>query len=256
MNYRVESLHPIRRLVAEQMTIARKRNTIHGLFELDISLLKEKISEHRKNGHVFSFSAYIMFCFGKALEAHRELLDMRWGKKKKVSFEQVDLFTIVERREKGQKSVPVGLIIRNLGGKSLDEINTELRSAQKADPLSLEGVAARRRIMNYPGFIRRIVLWYIHKNPVLFVKHYGNAGVSSLHFFSDKRSWFGIPLIAVPVCLMPAGTYKKLIMIDGQTVEREFTSFTLSLNHDLNDGSPGVRFAKDFADKVENAFGL
>ncbi len=256
MNYLQQELHPIRNLVAEQMSLARATNSIHGLFELDITLLLEKIQAHRKQGRVFSYSGYLIYCLAQCLQEHPEMLDMRRGTKHRIRFQQVDLFTIVERPQKGGASIPMAVILRDCGNKTLDEITAELRAAKKADPLTLEGVKERRRLLKLPSWLRRIVLKRIHKDPLRFVQYYGNAGFSSLHFFSDQRIWFGVPLSASPITLVPAGTYKKVVKRGSEFVERDYGSFTFTVNHDLTDGSPSVRFARDFAFKVENAYGL
>lgn len=256
MNYTVQSLHPLRSIVRDVMNEASKRNNIHGFFELDITLLKQKITEHRKAGHVFSYSAYLMYCLGQTLRDNMEMLDMAHGRNKYVRFNQIDLFTVVERKVKGDKSIPVGLIIRDLGSKDLDEINQTLRHAQKANPLELESVKERRDLLKYPSWIRSWMIRRIHNRPNLFVKYFGNVGLSSLNFFTDQRVWYGLPLVAEPLFLLPSASFKKLVMIDGQVVERDFASFTISVNHDMNDGSPSVRFVKELAEKIEGAFGL
>ncbi|TNE80471.1 MAG: hypothetical protein EP332_07600 [Bacteroidetes bacterium] len=256
MNYQQLELHPIRNLVAEQMSLARQTNNIHSLFELDITFLLEKIKEHRRQGHVFSYSTYLMFCLAHSLQEFPEMLDMRLGTKHRIRFTQVDLMTIVERKQKGQASVPMGYIIRDCGRKSLDEITAEIRHAQKINPLDIEGVRERRKLLKLPTFLRKWMLRRIHKDPRKFVQYYGNVSLSSLHMADNNRFWFGIPLSASPLCVVPAGVYKKVVKRDGQFVERDFASFSMTINHDLSDGSPSLRFGKVFADKIENAFGL
>lgn len=254
--YTLTSLHPVRRLIIDQMDFAVKRHNIHGTFEVDISFTKEKLKQLRKKGEVYSFTAYIIFCLAQVLENNKGVLAMRWKRYQSVCFDEVDINTIIEKRLNKDTSLPISLIIRDAGKKSLAEINTELREAQKKDPLQIEGVKERRRMIAYPGFIRRFLLWRIHRNPFLQKKYYGTAAVTSLNFFSGNKVWHGIPLVACPVCLLPAGTFKKVVMENGSPVERDFCSFTFTINHDVIDGSPATRFATEFIEKLESAYGL
>lgn len=255
-NYTTYKLHPVRKLIIDQMDFAKKRHNIHGTFELDITLAKQKIKSFQKEGKVYSFTAYLIFCFAQVLEANKEVLAMRWKNYQAVCFDEVDINTIIEKRIHKTLSLPISLIIRDAGKKSLDEINTELREARKKDPLEIEGVKERRKLISYPGFIRRFKLWQIHRNPFKLKKYYGTAAVSSLNLFTENSTWHGLPLVACPVCLLPAGRYKKVVMEQGVPVEKDYCAFTLTLNHDIMDGAPATRFANDFAQKIQSGYGL
>lgn len=253
--YRTLPWPPVRNLIREQMDIAAERHNIHGLFDLDITLLTQQLKEKRKEGAIYSFTACMLYYLAQTLNTQKELLAMKWGNKR-ILFEDIDLLTIVERKMKEGPSVPVALIIRAANKKSLDELNSELRKAQKQPILEIEGVAERRKLLRFPSFIRRFLLWRIHRNPFLFKKYYGNAAVTSLNFFSGSRTWYGIPLTASPVCLLPGGSFKKVVMQNGIPVERDFCTFTISIDHDGIDGGPATRFVRAFAEMVEGAYGL
>ncbi len=254
--YTTYKLHPVRKLIIDQMDFANKRHNIHGTFELDITLAKQRLKALQKEGKVYSFTAYLIFCLVQVLDANKGVLAMRKRRYQAVCFDEIDINTLIEKRINKELSIPISLIIRDAGRKSLDEINTELREARKKDPLDIEGVKERRRLIAYPGFIRRFKLWQIHRNPFKMKKYYGTAAVSSLNLFSENSTWHGIPLVATPVCLLPAGRYKKLVMEGGIPVEKDYCSFTLTLNHDIMDGAPATRLASDFAQKIQSAYGL
>ncbi len=110
--------------------------------------------------------------------------------------------------------------------------------------------------MRYPAFIRRIIFRRISRNPFLFKKYYGVAAVSSLSTVTGHRSWWGIPITAAPVCLMPTGLYKKVVLENGVAVEHDFISITMSMNHDIIDGAPATRFGKELVERLENGYGI
>jgi len=254
--YTITPLHPVRKLIIDQMDFAMKRHNIHATFDVDITLINTKLKELRRERKVYSFTAYLIFCLAQVLENNKSILAMRWKRYQSVCFDEVDINTIIEKRINKETSIPISLIIRDAGKKSLMDINSELREAQKKNPLDIEGVKERRRLIAYPGFIRRFLLKQIHSNPFKQKKYYGTAAVTSLNFLSGNKVWHGIPLVACPLCLLPAGTFKRVVMENGVPVEKDFCSFTFTINHDIIDGSPATRFAAQFVEKLENAYGL
>lgn len=243
--------------MVEHFEVSSKTHTIHALIETDVTFLKETLGKkQRLSGKGLSIQAYIIFLFAHLLSKHKGLIAFRKGRTKLVVFDEVDIFTVVERRSKGQKSIPVGAILRDAGSKCFEEINDLLRNYQKADPLEIPGVKERRELLKYPSFIRKRIFRYIDRNPFLFKKYYGTAAVSSLSFSFGNRAWWGIPISAAPLMLMPSGFYKKVVMEQGVPVEKQFMSLTVSMNHDTIDGAPAQRFLKEFVEKFENAYGL
>jgi pyruvate/2-oxoglutarate dehydrogenase complex dihydrolipoamide acyltransferase (E2) component len=45
-------------------------------------------------------------------------------------------------------------------------------------------------------------------------------------------------------------------VVDGHIAIREYLSLTISLNHDLIDGSPAARFTQRVKDLIESGYGL
>lgn len=247
----------IRNLMTEHFEISSKAHTIHALFETDITYLSALIKTRQKElGKGLSINAYIIYLLAQELNQNRQMLTFRYGKRKMVIFDEIDIFTVVERRFKNGSSVPLGTIIRNAAAKSFLEINDLLRHYQKATPQEIPGVNERRKLLKYPGFIRRWFFRRIDKNPFLFKKYCGTAAVSSLSIDMGTRAWWGIPISASPICIMPSGFYKRVVMENGIPVEKKFMSMTASLNHDIIDGAPAKRFINTFVQKLESAYGL
>jgi pyruvate/2-oxoglutarate dehydrogenase complex dihydrolipoamide acyltransferase (E2) component len=256
-NFTTHPWPPVRNLLVDLFNESAKVHTIHALFEADVFLLMQKLKKKQQEKRQgISINAFIIYSLARSLAENPEMTAMRWGKKKLLIFDEIDILTIVERRIKGQQSIPVGVVIKNAGNKTFDEMNELLRSYQKADITGLPSVKERRKLLSYPAFIRRWMIRRISNDPFLFKKYYGNAAVSSLSISSGNRAWWGIPMTASTLCLMPAGIYKKVVMQDGVPVERDFMSFTFSFNHDVIDGAPASRFARDFMKRFEEGHGL
>ena len=54
--------------------MGRQKHTIHGLVEFDITQPREKIRQYRQNtGEALSFSAFFLYCLGKAIDEDRQM---------------------------------------------------------------------------------------------------------------------------------------------------------------------------------------
>lgn len=256
-NHTIHDWPEIRNLITDNLTIAAAKPIIYSLFELDLTILKKALKEkQRELNKGLSLNAYIVFLLAHLLHNNKGFLYHRYGKKKTIVFDEVDILTIVERRIKGQQSVPVAAIVRNAAGKTFYEINDILRAYQKTDPLEIPGVRERRQLLKYPSFIRRFLMKRIVNNPFLNKRYYGDVSVSSLSMNSNNRAWWGIPIGTNPLTIMPSGISKKVTLENGQPVEKEFLSMTVAMNHEIIDGAPAQRFFHDFALKFEQAYGL
>lgn len=256
-SHQVVSWPPVRNLIAEHLAQASKKNMIHSLFEVDVTEVLKKLKVlQRKEGKGYSFNAYLIYIFAESLNTQKELLAMRKGRRKLVVFDEIDIFVVVERKVKNQQSVPLGAIIRNAGAMTFEEINHWLRHYQKADPMDIPGIKERRALLQYPSFLRKIMFRRIDRNPFLQKKYYGTAGCSALTTPSGYSTWWGIPITASPVTLMPTSLHKKVIMNKSQPEERDFLGISVTLNHDTIDGNPAKRFFYEFANKLESGYGL
>ena len=63
-----------RQLMVDGGQLGLKKHTIHGLVEIDITNARQAIREHRKQtGEALSFSAFFLYCLGKAIEENKEM---------------------------------------------------------------------------------------------------------------------------------------------------------------------------------------
>jgi pyruvate/2-oxoglutarate dehydrogenase complex dihydrolipoamide acyltransferase (E2) component len=69
--------------------------------------------------------------------------------------------------------------------------------------------------------------------------------VSSMGMFTSGAS-VGVPITPMTLSLCIGSIEKKLALLDGQVVEREALHLNISIDHDIVDGAPLVRFAERF----------
>ena len=73
----------------------------------------------------FSFTAFIIACLGKAIDEHKAVQAFRKGSKRLILFEEVDVYTLIERDVAGQRQ-PMPYIARAANRKTLREILHEI----------------------------------------------------------------------------------------------------------------------------------
>jgi len=107
------------------------------------------------------------------------------------------------------------------------------------------------RFVLLPGFIRRLFLWVLFKNPQLVKEYYGTVLVSSVGMFGTGSGW-GIPVPNHSLQLTLGGIGEKPGVVDHQIEVRKYMSVTVSFDHDVIDGAPAARFMQRMKKLIEN----
>jgi pyruvate/2-oxoglutarate dehydrogenase complex dihydrolipoamide acyltransferase (E2) component len=252
-------IHPFpleRRVIADTVRMARRKNTMVGLFEVNVTQTRQAIRAYRKRtGEGLSFTAFVISCLGKAVEQHKEVHGIlnRWNQM--VVFDDVDIATMIEVDFEGQK-FPLTHVIRAANRRSLREIHDEIRGIQ-ADPEALLH-AANTPFMRYflllPAFLRDVFYRVLLSSPKLMKRTIGTVQLSTVGMFG-RAGWVISPPI-YNLCLMLGGVAEKPIVVDGQVTSQQMMSVTLYLNHDIVDGAPAARFTRRLVELIENGYGL
>lgn len=96
----------IRRLMVDGGRMGRKKHTIHGLVEVDVTCARQLRREHRaRTGEAVSFTAFILYCLGKAVETNKHVQAYRSWRDQLVIFDDVDVNTMFEVEVGGRKTV-------------------------------------------------------------------------------------------------------------------------------------------------------
>ena len=175
-------------------------------------------------------------------------------------FPTIDLNVAVERVVQGQR-VPLPVVIRDTGGKTIGQISAELRRAQE-EPLSEQIVlgAGRARLSErmyglLPAWLRRLLLRRILLRPESFRTLLGTVSVTSVGMFGQVNGWF-LPLGMTPLVVGLGAVTRKPWARKNSIQLREILHLSLLLDHDVVDGAPMARFVARFSGLLEQAWGL
>ena len=254
-DYQVVPYPKMRRLEAIAYRSVQHKPMIHGLIEVDVTRARAFLREYKANtGESLSFTAFLIACLAKAVDEHKAVQAYRKGSKHLILFEEVDVYTPIERDMAGQKQV-LPSIIRAANRKTVREIHREIRAAQ------VQGVTKdSMRFQSLPTLLFKPYLWIFtwrgRTHPRLWKKNAGTVGITAVGMFGNGAGW-GIP-IAPPTALMVTvgGIAEKPGVVDGTIAIRDYLSLTISFDHDIIDGAPAVRFTQRLKELIESGYGL
>ena len=243
-----------RQLMADGGRLGLRKHTVHGLVEFDITHVREAIRQHKmQTGESLSFSAFILACLGKAIDANKQMHAYRSWRNQLVIFDDVDVNMLFEVEVNGRKTIRPH-ILRSVNQKNLRALHEEIRAFQTQHEHSQESTFIDW-FVRLPGFARRLFLRLLFKQPHLLKAYYGTVLVSSLGMFGTGSGW-GIPAPNHSLQLTLGGICQKPGVVAQRIEPRDFLSVTISIDHDLIDGAPAARFTQQLKELIENGYGL
>ena len=240
----------LRNFILDVMAEGRRKNTINLLFEAELSPIREHLALYtERQGEQLSLTSYIARSLACTVDENKALHAYRHGKSRLVLFDEVDLAVMVEREIDGS-SLPIAMLVRSANRKNISEIHHELQSAKTA-PLGKHGPmsALEKQFFELPSPLRRIVWFFIRRDPYLFKQLAGTVGITSMGMHSSGSAVL-IPITPMTLTLSIGAISKKLVIADGQVVESEVIQMNLGADHDIIDGAPLMRFADRFKQKL------
>jgi pyruvate/2-oxoglutarate dehydrogenase complex dihydrolipoamide acyltransferase (E2) component len=240
--------------MADGGRLGRRKHTVHGLVEFDVTQARETIRQHKaQTGETLSFSAFILACLGKAIDMNRQMHAYRNWRNQLIIFDEVDVNTLFEVEVDGKKTIRPH-IIRKVNKKTFQELHTEIRAFQQEHKLSQESKFIEWFVL-LPGFARRLFLWALFKAPQQIKAYYGTVLVTSVGMFGTGSGW-GVPVSNHTLQLTLGGIAKKPGIVEDRVEIREYLSVTISIDHDIIDGAPAARFAQRLKELIESGYGL
>lgn len=252
--YTIRPFPRSRQLVLDAGWLARRRHMIHGLLTFDVTEPRLRIATHKaRTGETLSFTAFVLYCLGQAVEADRSVHAYRDWRGRLVLFDEVDVTIAVEIKQDGG-TFPLVHVMRAVNRRSVRALHDEIRAVQ-ADPGQSGGLSFIRLFPRLPTWLRRLVYRVVARRPRLQKRYAGTVGMTSLGMFGSGGGWgLGMPAHALAITL--GGIAPKPAVLDGQIAVREMLNVTLSFDHNVVDGAPAARFAQRFKTLVEAAHGL
>jgi pyruvate/2-oxoglutarate dehydrogenase complex dihydrolipoamide acyltransferase (E2) component len=256
VDYQVIPYPKMRRLEAVAYRSVQHTPMIHGLIEVDVTRARGFLSEHKANtGESLSFTAFLIACLAQAVEEHKAVQAYRLGSKQLILFDEVDVYTPIERNVAGQKQI-MPYIIRAANRKTVREIHQEIRAAQVQDVAQAwEGFKAIHWpwLLLLPAF--RLMVWMAERSPQVRKKYRGTVALTTVGMFGKGAGW-GIPLPDHSLWMTVGGIGEKPEVVGGHITIREYLSLTISFDHDIIDGAPAGRFTQRLKDLIESGYGL
>ena len=254
--FQYHDIPPSRIATFDVFSIGVKKHHVSALLEFDVTKTREKIKEHKRNGHKISFNAWIIKAISKALEQYPEAAAFLYSKTKLITFNDINISEMVEK-DLGEKKVPIPLVIEKTNRKSAVEITAEIEAA-KSQSLTKGDIVLNKPSQKYerlyyrlPRFLRLAVWRFLLRNPKMAYKNMGNVVVTSLGMMGKLNGWF-IHKSIHPVSFGVGAVIKKPVVLNDEIKIREILHMTILIDHDVTDGAPMARFLKCLAGFIES----
>ena len=255
-DYQVVPYPKMRRLEAMAYRSVQHKTMIQGLIEVDVTRARTHLKEYKaRTGESLSFTAFLIACLAKAVDEHKAVQAYRKGCKHLILFDEVDVYTPIERDMAGQKQI-IPYLIRAANRKTFREIHHEIRAAQVQDVAKAwEGFNAIHWpwLLLLPAF--RVMVWMGERSPQVWKKYRGTVGITAVGMFGKGAGW-GIPLASHSLWITVGGIGEKPGVVDGHIAIREYLSLTISFDHETIDGASAARFTQQLKELIESGYGL
>ena len=248
-SYATEDIPKMRRFALDAGYLGRRRHIVHGLIEVDITETRYFIRAHKtQTGESLSLTAFIIYCLGKAIEKHPHLHAYRNWRNQLVIFEDVNINAMAEIEKDGRK-IPIPHIFKAVNRKTYLDIHQEIRSTKK-NPEKTTETHFMEWFLALPAFLRRTFYWVVMRIPQVFRQYSSSVLVTAVGMFGEGGGW-AITMANFTLTVTVGGIARKPGVIDDLIKIREYLDLTISIDHDVVDGAPMVRFVNDFRKLIE-----
>lgn len=252
--YTVESIPNMRRFALDAGYLGRRRHIVHGLIEVDVTEVRKYINEHNiETGEKLSFTAFVIFCLSKSIEKNPHMHAYRNWRNQLVIFDDININSLVEIERDGIK-FPMPQVFKAVNRKSYIDIHNEIRSMQKNPRQTVESNFMEWFLI-LPAFIRRMFYWVTLRIPHLVRNYSSSVMVTAVGMFGQGGGW-AITMPNFTLTVAVGGIAKKPGVVEERIEIREYLDLTISIDHDIVDGAPMVRFVNYFRELIESGYGL
>ncbi|WOP19710.1 2-oxo acid dehydrogenase subunit E2 [Raineyella sp. LH-20] len=234
--YRVVPMSRARRALAVGQEAARRKHTMFGLVEADLTIPRRLLRDHRDaTGERLSLTAYVVTCVAAALAEFPAVNAFRRGRSL-VFLDEIIVEVLLERTIDGQPAVGY-LPIRHADTKSLRAVHDEIRAGQASRP---QTIAGQRWLDLVPSFLTRPLMEYMSHSP-RWVLRLGVVGVNNLGMGASVAGW-GLAPGAGTLGVSIGGITTRPGLVADALTRQEVAHLTLAFDHDVIDGAPAARF--------------
>jgi pyruvate/2-oxoglutarate dehydrogenase complex dihydrolipoamide acyltransferase (E2) component len=259
--YQVIELSKGRRVWVNALELSWPSHMMFGLLEVDVTVPRRYIAEHKaRTGETLSFAGFLTCCLARAVDEDKSIQAHRKGDKHLVSFEDVNVGLMVERKV-GEKSALMGHVVLAANRKTFREIHDEIRRVQSEPVPPGRGMTSWfRSLMLLPWPLSKLAIALLRMNnrrdPTIAVAMGGTVDITSVGMFGGGHSGWGLSPTFHPVGLVVGGICLKPAVVEGRIEPREILNLTVTFDHDIVDGAPATRFVKRLVELIESGYGL
>jgi pyruvate/2-oxoglutarate dehydrogenase complex dihydrolipoamide acyltransferase (E2) component len=238
--------------IVDALEVGVRRHMVHALLELDVTHARQLIrDEEALGGERLSFTAFVVACLARAIEMDRRLHAYRDWRGRLVLFDDVDVVTLIEPE---RDSVAIPHVIRAANRRTVRQIHEEIRRIQAAPAASAQRSGLLVRLSAFtPGFLRRLFFRILRRNPHWLKRTAGTTLVTAVGMFGAGTGW-AVPIVPLHTLgLTVGGLTRRPGLEGGRDGPREYLAITASIDHDVVDGAPAARFARNLRGLVESA---
>jgi hypothetical protein len=260
--YQIVDFPAERRDVLDFIDLSSWQHRMYGLLEVDVTVVRRCLAAHKaRTGESLSFTGYLAFCLGQAVNEHKAVQAYRQGRNQLALFDDVDVGMMIEHGTGAARTLS-GYVIRRANDKTFLEIHREIRAVQTASKPPDEGAPAWLPLLRrLPGpatkLINVFVRQAIRRNPAdRWVAMAGTVGISAVGMFGKSGGW-GLAAPAMhTTCLYVGGIARKPACVQERIEPRDLLSLTAAFDHGVVDGAPAARFTARLVELIESGCGL
>jgi hypothetical protein len=241
-----------RRFVVDAGRATRRRHSIHGLVEVDVTEARRRLTAPGAP----SLTAWVVWCVARTASEHPEVHGYRDLRGRLVTFDSVDVNASVEVNLEG-RSFPMNHVLRNAARRSPGELHAELQAVRR-DPgasQTARDAGRARMFLMLPTPVRVGLLRLLHRLPDAQRRLAGTVGVTSIGMFGRGGGW-GIAFQVHTLAVVVGGIATRPGFSGTRIEPREVLHLTLSFDHDVVDGAPAARYVAALRSLMESAAGL
>ncbi|MGA1847926.1 MAG: 2-oxo acid dehydrogenase subunit E2 [Thermoplasmatota archaeon] len=260
--YRTTTFPSSRISTFDVVAVGMEKHHIKAFIEMDVTYARKRINELKDQDASISFTSWLIKCISEAAMEFPQIHGVKKGRRKLVTFKDVDISILIEREVDGQK-VPLPYVIRRTNEKSIEQIHEEIKKGKTASIKDQgDNVLGERKnsgmmklYYRLPGQLRRSSLRFILRNPFMLKKTMGTIVVTSVGMAGQIKGWV-IPVGIHPLCIAVGSIVKRPDVVGEKVEIREHLFMTVLADHDVIDGAPAVRALSKLTQMIESGHGL
>lgn len=251
--YQTRPFLKIRKGYGDVLAASRRKDTVHGLLQIDVTNSRQVLRRYEADGHPLSFTAFLIHAVARAVDDDRLMHAYRRGNRL-IMFDDVDVNTQIEAQVNGQAIVQ-SIVIRSANHKSVGDLTQEIRSAQRQDLATDRRYRRTTAFLSLPRGVRALFWRFLLDHPKWFKLLGGTVAISAVGMFGPDGGW-GIPVGPATLMITVGGIATQPRYVGADLQPREILNITISVDHQIVDGAQAARFARGLAERVERCDGL